>query len=271
MGNSYFVEIHYNTGMKPFTCEQLMQLNEQFYQTFGRAFSQTRQRIQPGVMRILGTIPRSGNWLDLGCGNGNLAAEWIHQKREGSYIGLDFSPVLLDEARKMVIRSGIPKNLDVQFGLANLSDDNWSKPWQSMELIGMMAFAVLHHIPGRETRMRLMGEVNHLLPVGGKFLHSEWQFQNSARILARKQPWSRIGIEEQDVDLGDALLDWRHALTGQAEKQGYRYVHLFSREELDELAGESGFEVVDEFESDGVGGKLSLYQIWEKRKSIPSK
>jgi hypothetical protein len=107
-------------------------------------------------------------------------------------------------------------------------------------------------------------QVNRLLPKGSEFLHSEWQFQNNARILARKQPWSKIGIEETEVDPGDTLLDWRHALPGQTEQVGLRYVHLFSKEERVELAELSGFEILDEFESDGAGGRMSLYQRWRK-------
>jgi len=57
-------------------------------------------------------------------------------------------------------------------------------------------------------------------------------------------------------------LDWRHALPGQAEQSGLRYVHLFSRLELAELAASSGFIIEQEFESDGEGGKLGLYQVW---------
>jgi len=41
-------------------------------------------------------------------------------------------------------------------------------------------------------------------------------------------------------------------------------VHLFSREELGGLAQRAGFEIVDEFESDGQGERLGLYQVWQK-------
>ena len=250
--------------MKPSTCEQLVRLNEQFYQTFGQSFSHTRQRIQPGVRRMLETIPKIGNWLDLGCGNGNLAVEWARQKREGMYIGVDFSSVLLQEAREAVQKRTVPGGLEIQFNRVDLSNDNWSHPWQQIILTGVVAFAVLHHIPGRDLRLRLLCQVNRLLPKGSKFLHSEWQFQNSPRILSRKQPWSKTGIKETDIDPGDTLLDWRHTLPGQAGQVGLRYVHLFSREELAELAELSGFEIVDEFESDGTGGRMSLYQSWRK-------
>jgi len=250
--------------MKSSTCEQLVWLNEQFYQTFGQAFSKTRQRIQPGVRRVLEDIPTIGNWLDLGCGNGNLAVEWVHQKREGIYVGVDFSPVLLPEAKEVVQKKTVPAGLDIQFKQVDLSEENWYISWRQAILTGVMAFAVLHHIPGRDLRLRLLCQVNRLLPKGSEFLHSEWQFQNNPRILARKQPWSRIGIEESEVETGDTLLDWRHALPGQAEQIGLRYVHLFSRAELAELAKLSGFEIGNEFESDGAGGRMSLYQRWRK-------
>jgi SAM-dependent methyltransferase len=251
--------------MKSSTCEQLVRLNEQFYQTFGEAFSNTRQRIQTGQRRMLESIPKIGSWLDLGCGNGNLAVEWARQKREGQYIGVDFSPVLLRDAREAVQKKTIPAGLDFKFELVNLSHENWSAPWRQTILTGAMAFAVLHHIPGRDLRLRFLCQVNRLLPRGGEFLHSEWQFQNNPRIVSRKQPWSKIGLVDGDVDPGDTLLDWRHALPGQKDQVGLRYVHLFSREELGELAELSGFELLDEFESDGTGGKLSLYQRWRKK------
>jgi tRNA (uracil-5-)-methyltransferase TRM9 len=250
--------------MKSSICEQLIRLNEQFYQTFGQAFSNTRQRIQPGVRRILEPIPKIGNWLDLGCGNGNLAVEWARQKREGLYIGVDFSPILLREAKEAIQKKTIPDGLDIQFTQVDLSNENWFLPWRQTILTGAMAFAVLHHIPDRDFRLRLLCQVNRLLPRGSEFLHSEWQFQNNARIISKKQPWSKIGIGEGDVDPGDTLLDWRHALPGQTELVGLRYVHLFSREELVELAKLSGFEILEEFESDGAGGKLGLYQRWRK-------
>jgi len=45
---------------------------------------------------------------------------------------------------------------------------------------------------------------------------------------------------------------------------GLRYVHLFTREELADLASQTGFSIESEFESDGEGGRLGLYQAWRK-------
>jgi hypothetical protein len=97
---------------------------------------------------------------------------------------------------------------------------------------------------------------NHLAS-NGKFILSNWQFLNSAKLWARIQPWERIGLTSADVDAGDYLLDWRRG------GEGLRYVHQFKEEELAGLAHESGFEIVASFYSDGEGGKLGLYQVWE--------
>ena len=83
--------------------------------------------------------------------------------------------------------------------------------------------------------------------------------------MARIQPWKSIGVAETEIDPGDTLLDWRYSLPGQDEETGLRYVHLFQREELLHIASKNGFEIVKEFESDGSGGVLSLYQTWKKR------
>ncbi|GIV62924.1 MAG: hypothetical protein KatS3mg045_0263 [Bellilinea sp.] len=244
--------------------QKLLEINDQFYQNFGAAFAATRRRIQPGVRRVLENLPVGGRLLDLGCGSGALALELDRRWQTGSYLGLDASPVLLAEARS-ALRAASPGGVDIRFALANLADPNWVEVVAAFPVDVVLAFAVLHHIPSHELRRHILRQVNQLLPAGGLFIHSEWQFQHSPRWLARIQPWSRVGIEERELEEGDTLLDWRHHLPGQAEQTGLRYVHLFSRAELSLLAEASGFEVIEEFESDGEGGRLGLYQVWRKQ------
>lgn len=249
--------------MQAETLKRLLYLNKQFYQTFGDAFAHTRRRIQPGIRRILQEIlPPEGNWLDLGCGSGALGLEWIMQKRQGAYLGLDFSPVLLAEARKTIAPHLPAPGLDMQYLQADLGDPHWTENLPRTQFDGVLAFAALHHIPGSQARMALLQEVRRLLQPGGLFIHSEWQFMNSKRWQKRVLPWSTVGLTEEAVEPGDTLLDWRHSLPGQQERVGLRYVHLFSRRELTELAAGSGFSLQTEFESDGKEGNLGLYQVW---------
>ena len=85
------------------TASELLEINRRFYSEFGDAFAATRRRIQPGVSRVLQTIPvqSASDWLDLGCGSGALGCIWAGQNRQGSYTGLDFSGPLLREAEKV--------------------------------------------------------------------------------------------------------------------------------------------------------------------------
>ncbi len=242
--------------------QRLIDLNRRFYTEFGLAFAATRRRIQEGVRRALMDLPDTPGerWVDLGCGSGALAAEWLHSGRQSTYLGLDFSRPLLAEARQRVEgHQGVKKTA---FAQADLGSSTWADGLNG-PFRGALAFAVLHHLPGKTERVKLLTQVRGLLAPGGIFVHSVWQFQFSARLLARVQPWELVGLEESQMEPGDTLLDWRYALPGQAQQVGLRYVHAFTRGELGELAQASGFKVASEFESDGQGGRLGLYQVWE--------
>ncbi len=244
--------------------QKLICINRQFYQTFAAQFSNTRLRLQPGVRRILETIPAEANILDLGCGNGELARNLIRRNHTGIYVGLDFSTGLLEYARQTELTRD-----NIQFLQTDLSEPNWvdclervkASGRKSLNLPGVfdsvVAFAFLHHLPGRSIRHQILSQVRALLEQHGRFIHSEWQFLNSPRMRERIVPWEQIGVSQEELDEGDYLLDWRQG------GHGLRYVHFFSGQELTQLANETGFEVSDTFFSDGEGGRLGLYQVWK--------
>jgi SAM-dependent methyltransferase len=276
--------------MNSATVTFLLDLNRQFYQSFGAAFAATRRRIQPGVRRILDESPAGENWLDLGCGSGSVALEWARKaaaaadEKPGNYLGLDFSDSLLEEARRTLKEAeasgDIPAGrVQVEFAQTDLSAPDWADVLRGRRFDRIVAFAVLHHLPGMQVRRQVLRGVHDLLAPGGLFIHSEWQFQHSPKLMARRLPWEQVGLSAADLEEGDTLLDWRYNLNGPARPAGEagpdspigpassigrRYVHLYSREELNRLAAEVGFVIRDEFESDGEGGRLGLYQIWER-------
>lgn len=247
--------------MQAETVSFLLDLNRQFYQTFGEAFAATRRRIQPGIQRALETIPLRGRWLDLGCGSGALAARWARDNRKGLYLGLDFSPVLLQEARA-ALPDPLPAGLDIQFLPADLSHPHWPQGLPAGSFDGVLAFAVLHHLPSRQLQARVLSQVRALLSPGQRFIFSVWQFQRSPKLMTRVQPWSTLPqLDPSDLEPGDTLLDWRCSVPGQPEQSGLRYVHLFTPESLASLTAEAGFALVQSFDSDGHTGNLSSYQI----------
>lgn len=246
--------------MQPAVIQQLIELNSQFYQSFGRAFAATRQRVQPGVARLLGELP-SGDWLDLGCGSGSVALAWARTLgRSGSYTGVDFSPVLLTEAQQAV--EELDAGLSIRFIQGDLGQGEWWQALSGEQFDVICAFAVLHHIPGEALRRQILVNAHRHLAPGGVFALSVWQLQHSPRLVARIQPWSLAGLREDQVDPGDMLMDWRYTLPGEPEQTGLRYVHLFEPQELQRLGETCGFTFQYAFESDGKGGRLALYQVW---------
>lgn len=241
----------------------LIQINKEFYQTFSASFAHTRRRVQPGVSQVLDRIPREGNWLDLGCGNGNLAREWMRQGRRGLYHGVDSSPQLLQIAKQNIEDEKSHPGLEINFSLLDLTSPQWPRKYKEMIWDGVLAFATLHHIPGQTNRSLLISEVRDLLSVGKPFWISVWQFQHSPRFHSRQVGWEAIHLSEKEVEPGDTLIDWRAEVTGVQNKMGIRYVHFFEHDELISLAGQNGFRVMNEFPSDGKGGNLSLYQLWQ--------
>jgi len=250
--------------MEDRVAKKLLDINDKFYQSFGPAFAETRRRLQPGVERILDVHLHKGNWLDLGCGSGVLGQRLAQSGFQGSYLGLDFSAPLLEEARKGAQAHAEVEECRLTYAQANLLEDAWVDQAAGQTFDGVLAFAALHHIPGAEKRRRLLEQVNDLLAPGGLFVHSEWQFQNSPKLMARVQSWSLVGLDERELEKGDTLLDWRHHTGGEKGEAGLRYVHLFDRGELAGLASGAGFEILEEFESDGKGGNLALYQVWRR-------
>lgn len=257
--------------MNEATIQRLVDINRQFYQSFALQFSKTRQRIQPGVHKILEVVPPDARLLDLGCGNGELWRTLVQHGFTGTYIGLDYSPGLLSEARKFppdFLEEASPAKKPV-FIQSDLTSADWDAaltaltPDSDTDQLSIplrfdfiFIFAVLHHIPGNDLRRGILEKSKSHLRSGGQIVLSVWQFLNSERFQDRIQPWEKVGLKAEDVDPGDYLLDWREG------GEGLRYVHHFTQDELADLAYHTSFSIQQTFLSDGHEGNLGLYQVW---------
>ncbi len=240
--------------MRPTVIARLRAINEAFYQNFAASFSGKRQRLQPGVLRVISSIPAQACVLDLGCGNGVLARGLRDAGHRGAYVGVDASVEMLAIASKALDE---PLYHFLQF---DLNVPGWSEALLSRFPQGFdwaCMFATLHHIPGSKTRAALLREVRSVLREQGRLALSTWNFLSSDRLRRRLMPWDAVGLRAGDVEPGDYLLDWREG------GSGVRYVHHFEVQELELLAQEAGFRPAETFFSDGENRRHGLYQIWE--------
>jgi len=242
----------------------LIELNHQFYQRFASQFSSTRMRLQPGVLATIKNIKLSAVILDLGCGNGELYKSLIKRNFVGKYIGIDASPKLIEIAKersKLSKTNTLPQTKSNQaiFLIADITSPKWGNLFEDIRFDYVFSFAVLHHIPGENIRKNILSKIHDLLKPDGKFIHSEWQFLNSPRLRKRIHPWDEINLTPEQLDEGDYLLDWRQG------GFGFRYVHHFNEEELQQLASATNYRIVRTFYSDGAEGNLGLYQVWEPK------
>ena len=231
------------------TVAKLLALNKAFYGRFANAFSASRGKAEPGLLRLLHSVKPGARVLDLGCGNARVA----QLLPPGcSYTGIDFSPELL--------RSTAPPPHLVSYRLlvADLVQDAWAKGLTA-RFDWIVIRAVLHHIPDYANRRAVLSQAISLSSPDGYLILANWQFDRLPRLLQRAVPWSAIGLSEDDVEDGDMLLDWRR------DGYGIRYVHLVTRQETLRLAEESGATVVEMFQSDGRTGDLTLYALLRPR------
>lgn len=211
-----------------------LQLNRKFYDSFAAEFSESRAAIQAGIRQALAMLDVS-SVLDVGCGDGRVSRVL---PETCNYVGLDFSARLIGRA------AGQAQGLPLQFVLADVSDP---LPIAAGAFPTVLCFAVLHHLPERESFMR---ELRRVVKPGGRVALSVWQITHSERMRKKIV---------RDLGGGDYVLSWERG------GRGERFVHEVTEEEMKRLAHSASLSLVEMFRSDGRSNDLSLYAILEAR------
>jgi tRNA (uracil-5-)-methyltransferase TRM9 len=228
---------------------QLLAINRKFYSEFARAFSETRSSAQTRLDRIVAYIADDVKVLDVGCGNGRLAERLEKEGRRVRYTGVDASPELIAiaAARKASLRRVV-----AEFSVADITSPNWNARLPAASCDIAVALAVLHHVPSFDLRCQVLRDIRALVKPGGTFVITNWHFERNERLRKKIVPWQHLGIDERELEQGDALLTWERGGVG------YRYCHLITMAEVVRMAGSSGFQVVKQFYADA---DLNLYSV----------
>jgi len=223
--------------------QKLQNLNHKFYEQHAADFSDSRNYVQPGIVRSLEMLRPYNSLLDIGCGNGRalVAANGIEDKY--NYVGIDFSIEMMRNA---------PTSSNAAFTCIDITSNSWtSRLQQSFDAV--ICFSVLHHIPGHDKRLQILKDIYSILKPEGHCVISVWQFLELARLRRKIVGWEAVGLTKQSVEYNDYLIDWKRG------SYGVRYVHHFSPDSLISLCKLAGFQVDEHFHSDGQNEHLGLY------------
>lgn len=252
----------------------LAAINRRFYARHAAAFSATRERPWPGWGRLLERwagdppAPVEPALLDVGCGNGRFADAVGDRLGEAwSYRGLDASAELLEAARRR-LDSPPPPARPAKWSLArwDLVTAAASGAAPRLPAAGrydlVVAFGLMHHVPGFELRRALLRLLGGALAPGGMLGVSFWRFGERQRFRRRIVPWEEAAerglapaLDPHRLERGDHLLAW-------GDGAAARYCHAASAAEIDELAKAPDLPLADDFLADGDDGALNRYLVW---------
>lgn len=214
--------------MGPETAERLRAVNRRFYRDNAASFAGLRTRPWPGWRR-LGLRPDL-RVLDLGCGHGRFATFLERQGVDlAGYLGVDVTGALLDRAREA--------HPEVHFAALDVLTEDLSRLGR-FDLV--VAFGLLHHVPGRAHRADRMRAWAARVAPAGRLVVTLWRVEPPERA----RPWATLGVDPKDVEPGDHLLGWG------PNPEAVRYAHAVDDVEAQALIRASGLGLQDDFRDD---------------------
>lgn len=239
--------------MKDEIAEQLMRLNQNFYDQLAAPFDRSRFEPQFGFVAALQFLPeRPLSLLDVGCGNGRFAYFMSNNSRLERYVGLDFSEGLLALAEEQF--ADLPE--PIRFEVADIGQPGFAGRYGQFDLVASLS--AMHHIPQKRRRAALLKEMAAHLTPDGMLLLCNWQFMDSPRQRRKILDWGEIGLERDQVEENDYLLSWKRG------GYGRRYCCHIGPEETAWLAQAAGLEIVQQYREDGRERNLTLYTLFRQ-------
>lgn len=229
--------------------EKLLKIVKDNYEEIAEEFNQSRKRpFWPEVIRLVEEVKDGESVLDVGCGNGRLLAALASNNIE--YFGVDNSLNLIETARANFQPQSLKlkvKSLKFEIGDVLELDKVVREQFDHVFCI-----AVLHHLPGRELKLKALEQLKLRMKPGGRIVLTVWNLWNKPKFVKMiiKQIWQKF--------MGKNKYAWNDLVfTGFVKNGGsQRYYHAFTERELKGLIRKAGLKI-EELHRD----KLNYYLI----------
>lgn len=231
---------------------EIIQLNKDFYAKIGQEFDKTRQSAWPGWEKVLEVLRGSGQLkglvhvADLGCGNGRFLKFLIENNFDDiDYFGYDSDDYLLD-LPQIHYDVGFYRfqKMDILSDIKKISD--------KFEVV--VAFGLVHHIPSYEYRLQWFSEVASLLKPNGIFVFTTWNYNRDERFKPQNEKFPDL---KNELEENDYIIGWNNS-------DAYRYVHIYSDDEITQIIKATGLKLITKFSADGKNNNLNDYFILQK-------
>lgn len=231
------------------TISELNALNLAFYRTTASHFNDTRQQAWEGWRGLIRHLETPLSVLDVGCGNGRFGLFLHEQLGNGiSYHGIDSDAKLLDYAAETLRKTTI----SVRLTQRDIIEQPLSSADESYNLV--VAFGVVHHIPGLHNRQQLMVQLANQVTDNGLLMFACWRFLDVESLAKRVVPWP----QHLQREANDYLLDWRRGETA------LRYCHYVDDTEHDALVAATKLQELERYRADGRNSALNQYSILQR-------
>jgi len=200
------------------------------YDIISRSFCHTRNYLWH-EMEPLKDIIKSGNVLDLGCGNGRFY-ELFADNPNIYYTGVDFSKKLIDFATSRYVthdfqskRENFPDQLGPtpKFEVADITSYPIEKNYYSL----IALIASYHHIPDKKERLKLLSDIYDGLKDDGIAIITVWNLWSGKTMIKVRQSWWRKIFKKE----GGGIFDIFYPFNDNG-KIIYRYYRMFTERSI---------------------------------------
>ena len=255
------------------TRERLNAVNREFYAAQADAFDASRNHAWPGWKRAVRDIfgkeaSRPLRVLDVGCGNGRFASflQDAAKNAPGDAHPLDFTGVDQSSALLAIATGGHPgggpDKLKWIEGDILEGQPGAALPSGPFDLV--VAFGLLHHVPGLQQRKELLAALGDRVDSGGRLVFTVWQFGRTKRFDKHVIPWDRFNAQSKQPILTGELEDGDYLLSFGEASNPPRYCHHTGDSEFNQLIAATGLQLDDEFEADGRTADLNRYAVLKR-------
>lgn len=200
------------------------------YDAIAEGFSATRRSPWIELLKPLEDV-FGNSVLDIGCGNGRHLVELA--KRASIAIGIDLSKHLIKIAKTRLSKLRLTDRAMLMVA------DALFMPFRQACFDNVICIAVIHHIPTKRLRQKVIIEMAEVLKSGGLAIISAWyRWQKS--LLLRVLSSLLMKLAGRVFEFGDAYVPWRSR--GRKYK---RFYHLFTLREMRDLFNNSNLQIQD--------------------------